>query len=77
MEKRDFGTKTVLRQCPEGQDYVTPGAGSQAQGCLLKQAGSCKDPQAAFCHDGADFKCPRGFKLKDSASSKKTKNECY
>ena len=28
MEKRDFGTKTVLKVCPESQEFVTKGAAS-------------------------------------------------
>jgi len=28
MEKRDFGTKTVLKVCPDGQEFLTKGAGS-------------------------------------------------
>ena len=78
MIQRDFGTKTVLQVCPEGQELVTTGSGSQSQGCLIKKAGDCKDPKAPFCHDGADYKCPRGFGLKNpGAATKKTKNECY
>jgi len=28
METRDYGVKTVLKICPEGQEFVTIGAGS-------------------------------------------------
>jgi hypothetical protein len=77
IEKRDFGTKTILKQCPAWMDFVTTGAASLEQGCLIKKAGNCISSQADFCHDGTDFKCLRGFtRMSDPTISKRTKNKC-